>query len=525
MAYKKFTKIISNPVPIGIIAAIVLTLGSFGGGAIRYRGGVLDTLGLGFLSYGHGQGISNAFMLLGTVLLVITWVSLGRVLFRGKLGFDKRMVLVKRTLYAVVIPLLFAAPMMSRDVYSYLMQGAMLRDGFDPYTEGAAVNPGPMLLEVSHDWRNTTTPYGPLHLWIGEMVTAVVGDSVTAGVIMYKLLSTAGFLAIAFAIPRIAGHFGADRAVALWLGVANPVMIIHMIGGMHNESMMVGLVSVGLLLALNRRFALGVALIAVAVSMKATAAIALPFVVWIGMHQMVERLTKHPTTAMVSPSNKETAHLSPGDEAEPAPMLSQKIIAFFATGAVGVFITGAVVSVITWASGASWGWISEISGNSKVINPLAMPSLVAGLISSVASVFTDEFDYNAVVGVLRTVSMVLMLLGLMVCWWLFRQNARRAIMGTTAAYTVAFIFNSVTLPWYYASLITLVGTFNPPPALLKFATGASIFIALMFTGSGNHQLYTIPTVILAAIAGWLSVLFIFEKHPLKAAAPEPSTAV
>lgn len=217
MPLKKFSSTITNPVVIGLIAAITLTLGSFGGGAIRYRGGVLDALGLGFLSYGHGQGISNFFMLLGTVLLVVAWIFLGRALFRGRLSADARMALVKRSLLAMVIPLLFAAPMMSRDVYSYLMQGAMLRDGFDPYSEGAAVNPGPMLLEVSHDWRNTTTPYGPLHLWIGEMVTTVVGDSVTAGVIVYKLLSTAGFIAIAVAVAKIAGHFGADRAVACGL--------------------------------------------------------------------------------------------------------------------------------------------------------------------------------------------------------------------------------------------------------------------------------------------------------------------
>ena len=514
MTTSKLTRSLTNPVVLGAVAAIALTLGSYGGGAIRYRGGILEALGLGFFSYGHGQGISNTVLFVGTVLLIVSWVVLGRVLFRGHIDVDKRTALVKRTLYVTVGPLLVAAPMMSRDVYSYLMQGAMLRDGFDPYTEGAAVNPGPMLLEVSHDWRNTTTPYGPLHLWIGEMVTTVVGDNVTAGVFAYKILSTAGFVAIAWAVSAIAGHFGADRAVALWLGVANPVMIIHMIGGMHNESMMVGMVSVGLLLALKRRFALGVALIAVAVSLKATAAIALPFVVWIGMHQLAEMLANR-RTGLTAPAAAEDS----SEGSSPTP--GQQLLAFFATGAVGVLITGVVVSAITWASGASWGWISEISGNSKVINPLAFPSLIAGLVSMVAGVFTDDFNYNAVVGVLRTVSMVIMLIGLVVCWWLFRQNARRAVMGTAAAYAVAFVFNSVTLPWYYASLISLLGTFSPPLWLIRLAAGTSVFVALMFTGSGNHQLFNIPMVIIGLVLGWVAVLVIFEEKPLRAAAPEP----
>lgn len=498
---------LTNPVVLGGLAGVLLLLGSFGGGAIRYRGGVLDALGLNFLAFGHAQGISNTVLWVGQLLLIGAWVHLGRRLFKKKVADDTAdaadLGLVKRTLYAMVVPLIFAAPMMSRDVYSYLMQGAMLRDGFDPYTEGAAVNPGPMLLEVSHDWRNTTTPYGPLHLWIGDMITTVVGDNVTLGVVAYKILSIIGLAVTGWSIVRIAQHFGANPAIALWIGVANPVMIIHMIGGMHNESLMVGLVSVGLLLALKKRFVAGVALIAVAVSLKATAAIALPFVVWIGMHHFAGFLATK--------------------KGKDSPTLKQQVPAFFATGAAGVAVTGVVVSAITWASGASWGWISEISGNSKVINPLAFPSLVASVITMVAEVFVDDFDYNAVVNVVRSISMLIMLGGLVVCWWLFRQNERRAVAGTAAAYAVAFVFNSVTLPWYYASLISLLGTFKPPMWLIRFAAGASVFIALMFTGGGNHQLYNIVTVIIAAIIAWLATVVIFDDtDPATTATEKPS---
>ncbi|AGG67269.1 alpha-(1-_6)-mannopyranosyltransferase A [Corynebacterium callunae] len=505
LRHSKLFETFTNPVVLAICAGIMLFLGSFGGGAIRYRGGILDALGLNFLAFGHGQGISNTVLWIGQILLIGSWVHLGHRLFKAGFDVEKRLNLVKRTLVALLVPLFFAAPMMSRDVYSYLMQGAMLRDGFDPYTEGAAVNPGPMLLEVSHDWRNTTTPYGPLHLWIGDMITTLVGDNVTLGVLAYKVLSIAGFIAIAYGVSGIAKHFGADQAVALWIGVANPVMIIHMIGGMHNESLMVGLVSCGLLLVLRKKFGLGVALIAVAVSLKATAAIALPFVVWIGMFFLAEHLAEK--------------------KGNSTPTLAQKFISFVAAGAAGVVITGVVVSAITWMSGASWGWISEISGNSKVINPLAFPSLVASLIGIPASVFVNDYDFNGVVGVLRKISMVFMLVGLIVCWWLFRRTPRRAIAGTAAAYAVAFIFNSVTLPWYYASLFSLVGTFSPPSWLLRFFSALSVFIALMFTGSGNHQLYNIAMVIISGLFAWIATVVIFddaEGNTVKSAKPEPS---
>lgn len=478
--------------PLGIIGSVLLFLGSFGGGAIRNRGGVLEALELNFLSYGHGAGISNAVFWAGVATLLLAWAVLGRRHVLGHEGPDGGEKRVRTALWAWVLPLIPAAPMLSRDVYSYLMQGAMLRDGYDPYTQGAAVNPGPFLLEVSHDWRNTTTPYGPLHLWIGEGVTRIVGENVTAGVVVYKLISVLGFSAIAWAVPRIARALGGDPALALWLGVANPVMILHMVGGMHNESVMVGLVSLGLLASLHRRFLLGVALIAVAVSLKATAAIALPFVVWLATLHYAKRF--------------------------------HRVLAFLLSGLAGVVETLAVVAAVTWLSGSSWGWLSEISGNSKVINPLALPSLLASWATWLLKVFWISFEYNTALGVLRSISMVLMLAGLVVVWWLFRQNERRAVAGTALAYQVAFVFNSVTLPWYYASVISLVGAVRPPEWVLRLAVGASVVVTLAFTGSGNHQLYNTWWMVGVFVVAWFLTDWMFGRDltgpwPARGAAP------
>lgn len=475
--------------PLGIIGAVLLLLGSFGGGATRNRGGVLEALDLDFLAYGHGAGISNVIFWAGVVTLLLAWAVLGRRhVLPQEAGAEKR---VRTALWAWVLPLVPAAPMLSRDVYSYLMQGAMLRDGYDPYTQGAAVNPGPFLLEVSHDWRNTTTPYGPLHLWIGEGVTRLVGENVTAGVVVYKLISVLGFAAIAWAVPRIARALGGDPALALWFGVANPVMILHMVGGMHNESVMVGLVSLGLLACLHHRFLVGVALIATAVSLKATAAIALPFVVWLATLHYSRRINR--------------------------------VLAFLLSGLVGVIETLTVVAAVTWLSGASWGWLSEISGNSKVINPLALPSLLASGLTWLIQVFWTSFEYNTALGVLRPISMVLMLAGLVVVWWLFRQNARRAIAGTALAYQVAFVFNSVTLPWYYASVITLVGAVRPPEWVLRLAVGASVVVTLAFTGSGNHQLYNTWWMAGVFVLAWFLTDWIFGRD-LRGPWPAPGAA-
>ncbi|WP_273413849.1 alpha-(1-_6)-mannopyranosyltransferase A [Corynebacterium appendicis] len=479
---------------LGAAGAALMMVGSFGAGATRNRGGVLDAFGISFLSYGHGRGLLNIALTAGLVLLVVGWVAAGRFVLadRTEPGVRDRFEFAKASLWSATAPLLLAAPLMSRDVYSYLMQGAMVRDGFDPYSEGAAINPGPYLLEVSHDWRNTTTPYGPLHLWIGNGVTSFVGDNVMAGIICYKFISLAGFATIAWAVPRIARRLGGDPALALWLGVANPVMLVHMVGGMHNESVMVGLVSLGLVACLSRRFLLGTVLIGVAVSLKATAAVTLPFVVWMALHCYAPEGTR----------------------------LTRRVGVFMAACFAVVSASVATVAAVTLASGTSWGWLAEISGNSKVVNPLSGATLAAEAITPFLQLFDEEFPYNTVLGVTRTIGSVLMLAGLVAVWWLFRQNERRNVMGMALAYMVAFVFNAVTLPWYFASSVSVAGTFTPARWLTRLTVGLSVIVALAFSGSGNHHFYNVAWMLPALIAGWCAAAYVLPRSKT----PSPARA-
>ena len=489
---------------LGVAASVCIALGSYGAGATRNRSGLMRELGLDALTYGHGRGLMDGLLTVGILGLVVAWLLLGR----ARPGLRA----TRLATCAWTAPLVLSGPVLSRDVYSYLMQGAMLRDGYDPYTEGAAVNPGPYLWEVSHDWRNTTTPYGPLHLGLGKAITSVVGDDVTAGLVAYKLISLAGFALIVWAVPRIARELGGNAEFALWIGATNPVMLLHLVGGMHNESVMVGLVSAGLLACIapqRRRVAwstAGIALIALAVSLKATAAIALPFVVWI---------------------------LLARDNGGAQASWPRRVGVFIGSGAWTVAVTAAVVNLVTVLSGSSWGWVEEISGNSKVVNPLAGPTLLAELIAPIAQLINEDFHYNSALAATRAASGILMLAGLVVVWWFFRPKDRAlasstAVAGTTAAYAVAFVANSVTLPWYYASLISLVGTFRAPAWVERVAVGGSVVIALAFTGSGNHRFYDPWFLVLAPFAALLSVVLVWPRGDVDkqvgARTPSPARA-
>lgn len=502
-----------NPARSHILGAIGLALvavGSYGGGATRYRGGIVENLGLSWITFGHGFGMFEALIWVGLVVFLIAWLLLGRrVCFPGLQGSAlladasrshrtstkvsntvlspaNGMREITRNLIWWLIPLSLSGPLFSRDVYSYLMQGAMLRDGFDPYTEGAAVNPGPMLLEVSADWRNTTTPYGPLHLGLGEVITRIVCDDITLGVILYRVVCIAGFLAIVWSIPRIARALGGNPELAMWLGVLNPLVMLHLIGGLHNEAVMVGLVSLALVAVLSlprlQGAVVAAVLIGAGVALKATAVIALPFIVWIVV-------------------TRKTALDSWGSLFRKIPLVAGIGIALAA-------IMLATLAAITWLCGSTWGWISEISGNTKVINPLAAPSAVAGVIAYVMKWVNDDVTFNIIVSYTRRVSSVIMLVGLVISWLYFRRSPRHNVMGMIAAYTVACIFNAVALPWYYVSLLTPIGTVRPPRWVISVTIFSTLLLTLSFAGGGNHRFYDAPWMIIITALSWLATTWL-----------------
>lgn len=500
---------LSRSAQLGVYGGILIALGSYGSGANRYRGGIVHALGLDWITYGHGQIFCEIVIWVGIALLLVSWLRVGRELLFSKrsvrevvtgsalaegtekpadsatvhAGSDESTLRrFNSILLAWAIPLSLAAPLFSRDVYSYLMQGAMVRDGFDPYTEGAAANPGPMLLEVSADWRNTTTPYGPLHLGIGEVITRIVGDNITVGVILYRIVCLLGFAAIVWSIPRIARALGANPAFAQWLGVLNPLVLLHLIAGMHNEALMVGLVSLALVAALRMGRLQGglvaAVLIGIGVALKATAVLALPFVVWIVLTR------REPINTIQEMLRK-------------VPMIA-------GVGIVLVAVCVGTLAAVTWLTGSSWGWISEISGNTKVINPLAAPSAVAGVISAVMVWFNDDIGFNFIVSYARVVSSVIMLVGLVISWFYFRATPRDNVAGMVAAYVVACVFNAVALPWYYASLLTPMGTIRPPRWIIQGTVMFTFILSLSFAGGGNHRFYDAPWMIIITILGWLA---------------------
>lgn len=62
----------------------------------------------------------------------------------------------------------------------------------------------------------------------------LVGDHVIAGTMVLRLCMLPGLVLLIWATIRIARRLSANAAVALWICVLNPLVIIHLMGGVHN---------------------------------------------------------------------------------------------------------------------------------------------------------------------------------------------------------------------------------------------------------------------------------------------------
>src|SRR3954466_12257775 len=272
----------ARPALLGFLGAARITAGGLGAGSTRLHDPLLESLHLSWLRFGHGLVLSSVVLWIGVTLMLIAWLWLGRNVVDGS---AREYTMVATTGFWLA-PLLLSVPVFSRDTYSYLAQGALLRDGFDPYAVGPIDNPNSLLDNVSPIWTTTTAPYGPAFILVAKFVTMLVGNDVVAGTMLLRLCMLPGLALLIWAAPRVARHVGADGAAALWICVLNPLVIIHLMGGVHNEMLMVGLMMAGIALTFARQHAAGATLIAIAVAVKATAVLALPFMVWVWMRHL-----------------------------------------------------------------------------------------------------------------------------------------------------------------------------------------------------------------------------------------------
>jgi alpha-1,6-mannosyltransferase len=116
-----------RPALLGWLGAALITMGGLGAGSTKQHDPLLESLHLSWLRYGHGLVLSSVLLWIGVTLMLSAWLWLGR---RVLAGHATEYTMVASAAFWLA-PLLLSVPLFSRDTYSYLAQGALLRDGFD----------------------------------------------------------------------------------------------------------------------------------------------------------------------------------------------------------------------------------------------------------------------------------------------------------------------------------------------------------------------------------------------------------
>jgi alpha-1,6-mannosyltransferase len=178
------------------------------------------------------------------------------------------------SLVALVAAFAVAPVLLSHDVYSYVDYARLgVLHGLDPYVYPPAAEPfDPAYAHVT--WIDATSAYGPLFtLATYPLAWLPVWWAVAA----LKAIAALSVLAIALLVARIAPSRGVSPLGAAAFVALNPLVLIHAVGGAHNDALAMLAATIGVAAMLNAREASAGAAFVAAFAIKAPAALAAPF--------------------------------------------------------------------------------------------------------------------------------------------------------------------------------------------------------------------------------------------------------
>jgi alpha-1,6-mannosyltransferase len=173
-----------------------------------------------------------------------------------------------------VLGFALAPPLLSHDVYSYVDYARLgVLHGIDPYVRGPAAAPtDPAFAHVT--WPHTPSAYGPLFTLASDPLAWL---PVSAAVWALKAVVAVSVLAVAALAARLAPLRGVDPLRAAAFVALNPLILVQVVGGAHNDSLAMALAMLGVAGVLCAVEAGGGAAIVAAVAVKVSTAFLAPF--------------------------------------------------------------------------------------------------------------------------------------------------------------------------------------------------------------------------------------------------------
>jgi len=209
----------------------------------------------------------------GALLLVTLLVAYLVVLACARGGAIPTRLAIGAVVVAHAIFLL-APPLFSADVFGYVDYARLaVLHGLDPYVHGAADAARDPATEWVR-WHDVRSPYGPLFTTLSLPLAWL---SVPAALWACKALAAGLSLACCALVWRIARGRGRAPLPALLFVGLNPLLLAYGVGGAHNDFLLLALALGAVLLAVEERAVAAGALATLALAVKASAGLLLPF--------------------------------------------------------------------------------------------------------------------------------------------------------------------------------------------------------------------------------------------------------
>jgi len=483
----------------GATGTVLMGIGALGAGA---RPVVQDpTFGVRLLNLpSRIQTVSLTMTTTGAVMMALAWLMLARFTLGPRRMSRSQL---DRTLLLWILPLLIAPPMYSKDVYSYLAQSQIARIGLNPYKVGPAPGLGldhVFTLSVPSLWRETPAPYGPLFLWIGRGISALTGENIVAAVLCHRVVVLIGVGLIVWATPRLAQRCGVAEVSALWLGAANPLLLMHLVAGIHNEALMLGLMLTGTEISLRgidqrspllprplqwprsladwRRCAPLALLVSGTVLITMSSQVKLPGLLALGF------------TAMA------LAYRWGGT-------LKAFLLASCSLGSLAL----AVMALIGWASGLGFGWIFTL-GTANVVRSWMSPPTLLALGTGQVGILLGLGDHTtAVLSLTRGIGVLIIAVAVSGLLLSVLRGRLHPVGGLGVALGATVLLFPVVQPWYLLWAIIPLAAWATRPRF-RIAVIAVTLIVGIFGPTANGDRFALFQIIDATVASALIVLLL-----------------
>jgi hypothetical protein len=352
----------------------------------------------------------------GLLLLMRVWLRLAEVV---KLHGRAPLKSLWWMLVLWATPMIVAPPLFSRDIFSYAAQGEMTSHGLSPYILGPfSLGSSPYVNPVDPLWGNTPAPYGPFFLFLDGSMAKLTHHHQIWTVVGLRLLATVAVAAMGWGVSRLAMALGRDRGEAFVLAALNPLTLLTLIGGAHNDAIMAALLVIGISFAVQRRPYWAITFASLAVAVKAPAALGVGFIAWTWRG--------------------------------PGVRWQQKVRPIITS----LLMMGVILGLSSELAGFGFGWVRNLLSNGTV-RSWAAPATGIGLaLSNLLHAVGINASTTSVLSVTRGVGL---LTAMALTLWLLFTGERRGWVRSLGVALILFVeLGPVVQPWYLVWGIVLL---------------------------------------------------------------------